>query len=29
MKKQEIIDGSWKYLIILDACRYDALKETY
>ena len=29
MKKQEIVNGSWDYLIILDACRYDYFKRLY
>jgi len=29
MKYQEIVDGDWDYLIILDACRYDDFKELY
>lgn len=29
MKKQEITDGNWDFLIILDACRYDDFKSTY
>lgn len=29
MKKQEIQNGDWKYLIILDACRYDIFKAIY
>lgn len=28
-KKQEIMEGDWKNLIILDACRYDFFKEVY
>lgn len=27
MKKQEIVDGDWDNLIILDACRYDFFQE--
>ena len=29
MKKQEILDGDWDHLIILDACRYDYFKKLY
>jgi len=29
MKYQEIVDGNWDYLIILDACRYDDFKELH
>lgn len=29
MKYQEILDGDWENLIILDACRYDMFKAMY
>lgn len=29
MKKQEIVDEDWDYLIVLDACRYDYFKKNY
>lgn len=29
MKYQEIVDGEWDCLIILDACRYDDFEEIY
>ena len=29
MKKQEILTGNWKNLIILDACRYDYFQDIY
>lgn len=29
MKKQEIRNGDWDYLIVLDACRYDEFQRFY
>lgn len=29
MKKQELFNVDWDYLIILDACRYDIFEEVY
>ncbi len=29
MKKQDVNEEEWNYLIILDACRYDIFKEVY
>lgn len=29
LKKQEILNGNWRNLIILDACRYDSFEKIY
>lgn len=29
MKRQEVIEGDWEYLIVLDACRFDTFESVY
>ncbi|MDY6765904.1 MAG: hypothetical protein SVW77_00905 [Candidatus Nanohaloarchaea archaeon] len=29
MKKQDVLDSEWDFLIVLDACRFDVFKDVY